>query len=169
MSISDFLVQTFIVLFAVAWVYVTVRMWRGDSRLWRGFYERPDPVTQFFNNLYGVSPLGYIVMAAGFSVAILGLMVGEAATALGLRHILYIPVLVILGLGAAGMWVGLLISKLVPSWRRPAWMREVDERRAAAAGEAASQLTHPASEAGRVGLEAGLRAGTDSEPPAGQG
>ncbi len=168
MSISDFITKTFVVLFVVGGLYATVKMWRGDSPLWRGFYERPDPVTRFFNNVYGVSPLGYVIIAAGALVMVLGLVVADAATALGLDHLLFIPILVIVCMGGAGMVIGFLISKLVPNWRRPAWMREVDER-AAAAGEAASQLTHPAGKAGRVGLEAGVRAGTDSEPPAGHG
>ncbi len=161
--------MTGLVLFAVFVLFVSVKMWRGDSPISRGFYERPDPVTRLFNAVYGVSPLGYLVLTAGILVMVLGLVAADAATALGLDHLLFIPILVIVCLGGAGMWIGLLLCRLFPNWRRPAWMREVDERRAAAAGEAASQLTHPASKAGRVGLEAGLKAGTDSEKAAGQG
>ncbi len=168
MSISDFITKTGLVLFAVAAFYVAVTMWRGDSPISRRFYERPDPVARFFNAVYGVSPLGYLVLAAGILVMVLGLVAGDVADALGLGHLLFIPTLVIVCLGGAGMVIGLLLCRLFPRWLRPAWMREVDERLAAAASEA-SQLSRPAGQAGRVGLEAGLRAGTDSEPPAGQG
>lgn len=166
---SDLIQMTGLVLFAAFVLFVAVKMWRGDSPVSRGFYERPDPVTRLFNAVYGVSPLGYLVLTAGILVMVLGLVAADAATALGLKHLLFIPILVIVCLGVAGMVIGFILCRVFPNWRRPAWMREVDERRAAAAGEAALQLSRPSGRAGRVGLEAGVRAGTDSEPPAGHG